>query len=164
MSAPRLACRVCGKVFAGRFALEQHARMKHGKNNSTELLCQYCGRPAKFFASSAQIYNGRDYGPVWACLPCDARVGCHRGTQKPLGSLANAELRGARETAHREFDPIWKRGYMTRNEAYTELARRLQIPKHKCHIGQFGIEMCEIVIGVCRIMGPEMRDRTKVAA
>jgi hypothetical protein len=158
-----LACRFCGKTFGGQHALNQHAQMKHGHEKGKALMCAYCADPAKFMPSSAAIY-GKDYGPVWACLPCGAWVGCHPGTEKPLGTLANAELRAARSLAHSEFDPIWKRGYMTRAEAYAELAKRLGIAGPKCHIGRFDVGMCEAVVGVCRIMGPEMRERALVAA
>lgn len=68
-------------------------------------ICPYCERPAEFLASSARVYHGRDYGPVWACLPCAAWVGCHKGTTQPLGRLANAELRKAKMAAHAAFDP-----------------------------------------------------------
>ena len=46
--------------------------------------CPYCGSPAAFLASSASLYQGRDYGPAWACSPCGAWVGCHPGATRPL--------------------------------------------------------------------------------
>jgi hypothetical protein len=35
-------------------------------------------------------------------------VGCHKGTTKPLGRLADAELREWKKRAHAAFDPVWQ--------------------------------------------------------
>lgn len=47
---------------------------------------------------------------------------------------------------HALFDPVWKSGKMTRTEAYTRLAKKLELPKGKCHIGMFDVEDCKRVI------------------
>ena len=104
--------------------------------------CPYCGREADFVAGSAQFYSGVDYGPVWACDPCDARVGCHRGTTMPLGRLANRELRRWKSRAHKAFDPLWKTKAMSRSKAYGLLANALGIHKSACHIGMFDVDLC----------------------
>lgn len=110
--------------------------------------CPYCNRAVTFIASSAHIYNGRDFGPVWECAPCKAWVGCHKGTRLALGTPANAELRTARSAVHSAFDPIWKEGDMSRSRAYAWLANRLEIPVEDCHIGQFDLDMCQRAIAV----------------
>lgn len=47
--------------------------------------------------------------PIYRCGPCDTRVGCHPGTKRPLGPMADAELRRARMLLHEQrLDPIWK--------------------------------------------------------
>ena len=118
---------------------------------SEEVVCPYCSKPAVFMPSSAPIYRGRDYGPVYACLdPCGAWVGCHKGTTKPLGRLANAELRQAKQDAHAAFDPVWKRKHLHRPEAYKRLAYLLGIPAAECHIGLFDVERCQRVVTLCR--------------
>ena len=66
--------------------------------------CPYCDGVIEFLSSSESIYHGRDYGPVYICKPCQAWVGCHRGTIKPLGRLADKELRRAKIAAHDAFD------------------------------------------------------------
>src|ERR1700677_2903088 len=63
-------------------------------------ICPYCGGTSIFLNSSAKIYGGRDYGPVWYCDKDQAWVGCHRGTMSPLGRLANAELRKLKMNVH----------------------------------------------------------------
>lgn len=114
--------------------------------------CPYCSGPSRFLASSAPLYHGRDYGPVYICEPCGAWVGCHRGTDRPLGRLANAELRRAKVQAHEAFDPLWKRGDKlprARGEAYRRLAELLGIEPTQCHIGMLDVEDCMRVVEAC---------------
>lgn len=121
------------------------------------MTCPYCSAPVKLVDSSV-IYNGRSYGPAWVCSAypqCDAYVGCHPGTSKPLGRLADKRLRNAKMAAHKAFDPIWRTPSISRTPkqmraiAYRWLAEQLGVkPKH-CHIGWFDAETCERVVEVC---------------
>lgn len=73
--------------------------------------CPYCAGLVEFRESSASVYHGRDYGPIYVCKAhpaCDAYVGVHKGTKRAKGRLANPELRRAKVAAHEAFDPIWK--------------------------------------------------------
>lgn len=111
--------------------------------------CPYCLQPAKL-VDSAKVYKGhRHFGFVWQCAPCDARVGCHKDTHRPLGTLANAELREARNRAHRAFDPLWRDGRMSRIRAYRWLSHQLRIPAKYTHIAMFDLATCQRVIDVC---------------
>lgn len=51
-------------------------------------------------------------------------------------------LRAARRRAHARFDLIWKRGYLTRTEAYAWLAVQMGMPKGDCHMGMMTREEC----------------------
>lgn len=126
-------------------------------------LCPYCGAVSKLFESSARFYNGRDFGPVWACEPCKAWVGCHAGTTKPLGRLANYELRRWKRAVHWYFDPIWKRRFErkhaldpkytkahARGGRYKALAIAMGIPREECHVGMFDIERCRQAIAIIK--------------
>lgn len=66
------------------------------------------------------------------------------GTPAPPGS----DLAKARIAAHAAFDPLWQSGRMTRTKAYSELARRLGIPKHLAHMQMFDKATCERVIAL----------------
>ena len=113
--------------------------------------CPYCGKPA-LLKNSRVIYKGRDYGMVWICPDypaCDAYVGCHKDTNKPLGRLANAELRRAKNAAHAAFDPLWKSREMSRRGAYRWLAEQLRIDAQNCHIGMFDVAQCRRVVEIC---------------
>ena len=70
-------------------------------------------------------------------------------TDKPLGRLANAELREWKKKAHAAFDPLWQGGKMRRNQAYAWLAQRLGLPTHLTHIGMFDVITCQQVVRIC---------------
>lgn len=131
--------------------------------NRKPVTCPYCYKPAEFMASSTPVY-GRDYGPLHICKPCDAYVGCHKGTTIPLGRLANAPLRRMKARLHDLFDPIWKgkveaaiqehgfppKGIKQRErvDAYRRLSSRLGIRMEECHIGMFDEETCQRAIAL----------------
>lgn len=113
--------------------------------------CPYCGKMSDK-VSGREIYPHRPdlYAKVfYQCAPCDAYVGCHPGTDKPMGRLANAELRRAKLQAHGAFDFIWKSGLKTRGSAYKWLAKQPGIPKEECHIGMFDVATCRKVVEIC---------------
>ena len=116
--------------------------------------CDYCKRPSSLVSGDV-IYPHRPdlYSKkFWHCAGCDAYVGCHAagngygdGT-RPLGRLANAELRKAKREAHAHFDPLWQSGKIGRRDAYAILAGVLGISASDCHIGMFDVQQCRAVI------------------
>jgi hypothetical protein len=110
--------------------------------------CPYC-RKHSVLVSGEVIYPHRPdlkKRKFYHCAPCDAYVGTHSKTGKPLGTLANAQLRSARSRAHDHFDRTWREGIYNRSEAYAVLATRLGIPFKNCHIGLFDLDTCRKVI------------------
>ena len=121
------------------------------KMKGQRVVCPHCGEQAQLVDGSL-IYPFRPdlhARHFYLCAPCNAWVGCHPGTTKPLGVLADAETRQARIQAHDVFDPIWKTGRLTRTEAYAWLAAELRIDREKCHISMFGTELCRQTVRVC---------------
>jgi len=114
-----------------------------------KILCDYCGRQAEY-VDSAEIYNGKSYGMIYLCRPCKAYVGVHRGSDKPLGRLADAELREWKKRAHAAFDPLWQYGRFKhrRNAAYAWLAEQMGLTKEETHIGMFDVQQCKQVIEI----------------
>lgn len=118
--------------------------------------CPYCGAKVELKDASFIYPNNsksKKWGKMWVCSnypKCNAYVGCHKGTTIPLGRLANERLRTLKMEAHKQFDPIWKSGLLSRKEAYKWLATMLNIPIDECHIGMFDIKMCQRVIHLCR--------------
>ena len=110
------------------------------------VFCNYCGKPARLVDSSC-VY-GRSYGMIYYCADCNAWVGVHRHNNKPLGILANAQLRQYKKRAHLYFDRLWKSKRMTRSEAYEWLSKQLGKKPEKTHIGMFEVGDCQQVIKV----------------
>lgn len=118
-----------------------------------KVICPYC-------ECEAELVTGRVIYPrrpdlrtlrFYLCNPCDAYVGCHRDKSRkhgwvPFGKLANAELRRARNAAHREFDSLWQSQRMTRKEAYAWMASSMGITKKEAHIGDFTVEQCRQLV------------------
>lgn len=116
-----------------------------------KVICPYCNKEARLVTGDV-IYPHREdlYEKYfYLCSDCYAYVGCHPETEKPLGRLADAELRKTKMFAHKFFDAIWKSGKMRRKEAYNWLADKLKIKVENCHIGMFDVETCKRVIEIC---------------
>lgn len=85
-------------------------------------------------------------------------IGCHPGTTKPLGSLADKPLRMARQDAHAAFDRLWKAKMRrdkvpkptARRAAYKWLGEQMGLPKAKCHIAMMNITQCRHVVAICK--------------
>jgi zinc-finger-containing domain len=111
--------------------------------------CPYCGERAKLMPSTEFYASGIDYGLLYVCLPCDARIGvrtqtAHLPEPEPSGLMANAQLRFAKKKAHSAFDLLWRRELMSRASAYKWLAAQMQIPPKECHIAMFDITRCQL--------------------
>lgn len=114
-------------------------------HNGTAPICPYCDKPSTL-TDSTVIY-GRNYGWLWACLPCDAYVGVHRGTTNAMGTLANKELRAERKLAHAALDPLWRDGPLNRKQAYELLAELLDLADPKdAHIAKLNEEQCRLLV------------------
>ena len=128
------------------------------------VICDYCGRSAKLITGQ-QLYPHRPdlaHIQAWQCKPCNAHVGCHDGTDKPKGRLANSQLRRAKIAAHAAFDPIWMDRFkwkseidpkykksMARGGRYKKLAKVMGLPREKCHIGMMDVSQCYEVVKIC---------------
>lgn len=113
------------------------------------VLCDYCGKLARLVDSTV-VYS-KSYGMIYYCSDCKAWVGVHKGTDEPLGRLADAELRYWKRQAHAAFDPLWRgREKRTRRWAYEWLAQEMGLPREQTHIGMFDVEQCKQVIRICK--------------
>ena len=113
--------------------------------------CPYCHKPAINVGGDIVYPHRPDlFGKrFWTCESCGAYCGCHPGTDKPLGALANKATRRARMEAHEAFDAIWKSGAMKRKEAYAWLQARMY-EGHPIHIGESNEEMCRRIIAIIK--------------
>ncbi len=112
--------------------------------NNKHMNCPFCQKEA-LWCENKEIY-GRNYGKsymVYLCKPCDAYVGCHNNTTKPLGTMANRELRAWRMKVHAEIDPLWKEGYYTHEQLYRKISEKLG---YTYHTGEADIETCKKIM------------------
>ena len=122
--------------------------------------CPYCGSPV-VYRSADGIYRDNSSGTMlYVCSrypECDSYVRVHAGTNIPVGSMANHELRTLRRTAHHCFDQLYESGYMSKQDAYQWLVDlimhsviMLKIPMMR-GIGRNHLRHClkDIVAKVC---------------
>jgi len=113
--------------------------------------CPHCGGAVRF-ANNAEVY-GQPYGEwPWMYLcereSCRAYVGTHPYTNLPVGTLATADIRAARVKAKTQFNLLWESGRMSRTEAYSWLAARMNIPVAAAHFGWFDVAQCNEALRV----------------
>lgn len=115
-------------------------------SNEIEVICPFCHRPA-VWCENKEVY-GRNFGKsymIWLCKPCDAYVGCHQNTKKPLGTMANAHTREMRRRVHAVIDPIWKSGKISRKKLY----RLISIYTAKqYHTAECTVQDCEAILNI----------------
>ena len=111
--------------------------------------CPYCDSKTK--KVTQDVIYGKRFGngnDVIVCVNyprCDSYVGTH-SDGRPLGRLANYQLRIAKKKAHDSFDRIHKAGFITRSQLYKDLSKALHIPPEYTHIGMFQISTCYKVV------------------
>jgi len=92
--------------------------------------CQYCHKNNIKLVTQTEFY-GREYNgaKLYVCQNCGARAGCHKGTDIPLGCLADDELRKLRKEIHDIIDTKWKTKD-ERKKVYSDLADKYGSPFH----------------------------------
>ncbi len=96
---------------------------KEGMFLKIPTICRYCGGiirlvPAETVYRISADRLGMKNENIYQCQNCNARVGCHKGTNRPLGNVANEVLRLKRIETHQVFDSFWKQRHMSRTAAY----------------------------------------------
>lgn len=129
-------------------------------------ICPYCGGDAVLVTgwTISQDLSNRKY---WYCAGDNAYIGAHAKTERPLGTMADPDLREARRAAHVEFDEIWQEKalretlepFHARGKGYRWLAEQMQIPVSEANISTMGLEQCAIVIRICRPFAQRLRMR-----
>ena len=119
------------------------------------IICRYCGGvirlvPARKIYGASTDRLGLAGENIYLCQNCNARVGCHKGTNRPLGNVANEVLRLKRRETHQVFDAFWQGNGMSRTKAYKWLAAQMRLSEKDAHIGGFEMDQCQQVIDLCR--------------
>lgn len=144
-------------AYAGKLYLKDASKKevkKAPRKFKKKTICPYCDKKAEW-VENKEIY-GKNYGKsymIWLCRDCDAYVGCHKNSRKPLGRLADAKTRNARKLTKNLFiekclNGNWKCEKNLKVSAYHWLSSQLGITREQCHFGDFDIEMCRKVYRV----------------
>lgn len=107
--------------------------------------CRFC-KGKVLLVSNKEIY-GVEYGwpLIYKCESCHARVGCHRGTDIPLGTLANSKTIEARKKTHALLDSLWRgKPAHVRTKVYRILAEKMA--RREFHVSWLDAEECDQVI------------------
>jgi hypothetical protein len=126
----------------------------------TGKICPYCLNETEY-VDSKEVY-GKSFGMIYLCRPCSSYVGVHKGTDKALGRLANADLRKAKMEAHFWFDkiaktnvinevwPVYFKNTSNRSKSYLWLSKHMGLDIDDCHIGMFDIDNCARVVEISK--------------
>ena len=108
------------------------------------ITCPACGSRA-YLRPASVVYGDKAPDPdakYYVCgryPACDCYVAAHRKTMLPMGTLAD-----------RALDSLWKKGIMSRKEAYRLLQLSMGLPAEDAHIAKFSAARCDEVIALSR--------------
>jgi hypothetical protein len=97
------------------------------------IICPKCGKHAK---STETKYGVRNY--------------CCNLWSWGNSPLVDKKTHRARRRAHETFDVLWKKGFMSRTQAYVWLSKALNLHKDKCHMKQMDYDTAKRVVRLCR--------------
>lgn len=108
------------------------------------VLCPVDNKPAPWVENKEKY--GRNFGKSYMAYYCkehDTYVGCHNNTRRPLGTMADGELRKLRMAVHAKIDPLWKSGEHRRSDVYQYLSSKLG---YQFHTGESTKEVCRQIL------------------
>ena len=104
-----------------------------------QIKCPYCHANASLRPASTVYGCGRRSQGKYIYLcdrwpACDAYVSAHSRTHRPMGTLANGDLRHKRILAHRALEHLQKIRHMEKWEVYIWLQSKLGLNDRQAHI------------------------------
>lgn len=143
--------------------------MKKKKNRKqlSEVICPYCGKKAVLRSASYLYGEKRIFTPetmFYVCSgypECNAYVSANQKNNRPLGTMADGELRNLRIQAHRALREIWTQGYMTKNSTYHWLSGKLALPEKETHVAMFSTYRCMETIRLANELLEERKEMEK---
>ena len=127
-------------------------------------ICPYCNGKSEIRSLRDVTGSENAMGYVFVCRhypACDSYVKMNEQTGKPLGTMANKQLRSLRIEAHRQLYRLYADGSMSRNEAYEWMASVMNIPRQEAHIGLFQEYYCRKVIALAKAEYSRRKNRSR---
>jgi len=117
--------------------------------------CPYCGAHAAYRPAAVVYGKSTKFADAYLYIcsrwpSCDAYVSAHKKSKKPMGTLANSELRHKRILAHRALKSLEKQYKMEKRDVYIWLQSKLAFTEEQTHIAMFSEYLCDQVITLCR--------------
>lgn len=120
-----------------------------------------CVQQSMFMVSVIKLDN---YLYVCSGYPsCDSYI-VHKKSMRPMGTLANGDLRHKRIEAHRALNKVVQAGIMTKHGAYIWLQNRLCLREKDMHIGMFSEYRCEETIRECNILMEQYAKTNRISS
>lgn len=117
--------------------------------------CPYCGGKPKYISGN-KLYN-KNIGMIYVCENCDAYIGVYGSTKRPLGRLANSELRKKKQETNYYINAIIQKAVKKgqhRSEAKKStlkwLGNNLEVDVTHMQTNMFDIDLCEETIKLCK--------------
>ena len=117
--------------------------------------CPYCNSPA-ILRPAGTVYgrNVKTKGShLYVCShwpECDAYVAAHKSDNRPMGTLANGDLRHKRILAHKAMEEYRAKPRMDKWGLYLWLQGKLNLDSRHAHVGMFTEEQCDRVMFECK--------------
>lgn len=119
-----------------------------------KVVCPYCGNDCKI-TTGDKLFGMPDLKDkiLYQCAPCDAHIGCHKGTDIPFGIPARKHLRSLRTVVHDKFDKLWTDKKLARILAYRWMAQELGVSQDQAHIGLMDQNQCDKILRALKSFG-----------
>ena len=127
-------------------------------------ICPYCNGRSEIRTLESVTGNKEAKGYAFVCKnypSCDSYVKMNNQTGRPLGTMANKQLRSLRIEAHIQLYRLYADGSMSRDEAYEWMAAVLNIPRQDAHIGLFQEYYCRKVIALAKVEYSRRKKRSR---
>ncbi|WP_455289612.1 zinc-finger-containing protein [Cupriavidus necator] len=133
--------------------------------------CDYCGMRARLVNPGDDGYPyAEDFGALWICSTCQAWIGVHGRSkhQTPLGRLANAALRDAKNRLHAALQPLVEAKmrrdginvFEARGKALKWLITSMNLASAKVSVHALSLEQCEQAIHYIEAFQAARRKKT----
>lgn len=100
--------------------------------------CHYCFSEV-VIKTHEEVY-GKTYGDwpyLYVCTKCGATIGIHKGTNVPMGYLANKPLRQQRQKVKGRSLQLKEKFNISTRVSYDILSKEMGYSEKNCHFGMF---------------------------
>ena len=142
----------CRFLFLAPIFRKEEIRLKAKTKKIKEIRCPYCGAKAKLM-TSREMFGEEAFDPerkLYVCQNyekgCDSYVYTQKGTNIPLGQMADSALRAMRIKAHKAINDVVRSRKMSKNDVYKYIAAAMGYREGHFHLAQSSYYNCQETI------------------